>query len=70
MTWKSPANKLGHAHVEVGDNGDNLSIVLCCYFEDHSERPENDPTDDETGQGKWVMEKTLKALELIAEQLT
>lgn len=49
-------------------NGDNLAIVLVSYFEDHIDRPLDDPNDEETGWGVWSIKKTEEALDHIAEQ--
>ena len=47
-------------------NYDNLGVVLASYFSDHMNRPDNDPIDDEVGWGEWVLDKSNKAMELIA----
>lgn len=63
------ANKLGQAMIEERDPcSDTLATALASYFEGHCNRPAHDPEDDETGYGRWVMAKTLSALEHIAEQ--
>lgn len=64
-------NRLGSVLVE-NDNShgisDTLAIALCSYFEDHMDRPEDDPTDDEYGWGKWVVKKCDEALDLITAE--
>ena len=47
---------------------DNVAIALASYFEDHMNRPEEDPPDD-TGWGEWVVKKTNKAISLIAGEI-
>lgn len=64
-------NRLGSLPVENGDrHSDTLAIALCSYFEDHMERPEDDPIDDELGWGKWVIQKCDEALDLIVAEAT
>lgn len=60
-------NYIGGLLIEDGHNSDNLAIVLATYFSDYQNRPEDDSKDNETGWGKWVIEKTYRAIELIAE---
>lgn len=62
-------NTLGCIAVEDEYLSDNLGIVLASYFDDHPDRPGNDPV-DENGWGEWVMQKTWAALDLILEQVT
>lgn len=50
-------------------NSDNLAIVLASYFSRHIDRPGEDVDDTETGWGKWVLQKTDEALDLIAEEI-
>jgi hypothetical protein len=64
-------NRLGGLLVE-DDNShgipDTLAIALCSYFEDHVDRPDDDPIDDELGWGKWVVAKVEAAIDrLVAE---
>lgn len=61
-------NLLAGAYVEKVSDSDNLSIVLCSYFESHTDRPDNDP-DTENGWGEWAEQKADEALDLIAKQL-
>ena len=63
------ANRLGRASIDGIGESDNLSIALASYFEGHVGRPDDDPIDDETGYGEWVMEKTLSALEEIGNHI-
>ena len=61
-------NRVGCINVEDCEGaGDNLAIALATYFSDHRERPADDNDDPETGWGEWVIAKTHRALERIAE---
>lgn len=62
-------NRIGSISVEDGSNPDCLAIALCCYFDHHMDRPEDDPTDDDTGWGEWVARKTNEALERITSEV-
>lgn len=56
--------------VEDDYMADNIAIVLCTYFENHMNRPENDPKDDDKGWSKWVISKYEKAMKLIVKDIT
>ncbi len=61
-------NRIGCIFVEDGGaRGDNLAIVLASYFSAHMDRPKDDPDDVDTGWGVWVIDRTNRALELIAK---
>ncbi len=60
---------LGGFIVEDSFNTDNLSVVLVSYFSDHYERPLDDEPEDGGTWSKWVLEKTEKALALLARQI-
>lgn len=64
-------NRLGGLLVE-DDNShgipDTLAIALCTYFEDHPDRPDEDPIDDELGWGKWVAAKVDACLDRLATE--
>lgn len=61
-------NRIGCINVEDGGaRGDNLAIVLASYFSAREDRPKDDPDDVDTGWGVWVIDKTNRALERIAE---
>lgn len=55
--------------IESKTYGDNLAIVLASYFEEHLERPENDPIDEEYGWGEWTIKQTEDTIELMADQI-
>ncbi len=49
---------------------ENLSIALCCYFDSHHCRPEDDPIGDH-GWGEWVAlqcDETLKNIAIAIER--
>ncbi len=48
---------------------DCLAVALCSYFDDHMDKPENDPVDDEKGWGEWVCGKYEKAQENILNEV-
>lgn len=62
-------NKLGHVLVENAPMADNLAIALCSYFENHKDRPDDDPETDH-GWGVWVERKCNEALDLIGADYT
>lgn len=45
---------------------DNLAIVLCTYFTDHPDQPEDDP-ETEHGWGEWVEDQVDKTIHAIIE---
>lgn len=50
-------------------NSDNLATVLVSYFEEHLDKPEDSPVDDDRGGwSKWALDKTDAALDRIAAQ--
>ena len=61
-------NRIGSIFVEdCGGAGDNLAIVLASYFEEHNDKPADTEIDSETGWSQWAIEKTNRALALIAK---
>ena len=62
-------NVIGGCLIEDGPMVDNVAIVLCTYFSDHTDRPENDPEDGESNWGVWVLDKYEKAMELIVDEI-
>ena len=64
---------IGGTNIEddLGPRGscDNLAIALATYFEDHTDRPEDDEHDDELGWGVWVIKKSNEAIALIAKEV-
>ena len=44
-------------NMDADDCGDTLGCAIASYYESHPNRPDNDPIDDETGWGEWVMEQ-------------
>jgi hypothetical protein len=69
MSKVEQRNRIGFIFVEDdGARGDNLAIALASYFSGHMDRPEDDPDDTETGWGEWVIAKTNRALDRIAEE--
>lgn len=50
--------------------GDNLAIALATYFEDHDDRPKDDPPSEESESwGKWTIERTNDALDRIVAEV-
>lgn len=60
---------LNSVEVEPGVFSDNLAIVLASYFEEHLDRPKDDPTDTDVGWGVWTVEKVNESVEYISEQI-
>jgi len=54
--------------VEIDGWEDNLAIILCSYFEDHSECPDQEL--DETGWKPWAVEKCREMLRAISNSVT
>jgi hypothetical protein len=49
------------------DPSDNLSIVLCTYFSQHCDRPEDDEENEDNHYwGDWVCQKCDEALDRIS----
>ncbi|MDX9862552.1 MAG: hypothetical protein RBS99_16720 [Rhodospirillales bacterium] len=48
-------------------HGDNLSILLCSYFEDHPDCPEDGPLDDFDCWPQWACDRCDDLLRRIAE---
>lgn len=72
MSKHALRNRLGCLPATTTDlAGDNVAIALASYFEDHPNRPENDPPHpDSEAWGTWVIEQTNDALDrLVAEAL-
>lgn len=67
MTKNEKRNYLGNIYVEDDPTSDNLAIALASYFEKHIDRPDEDPAWEDTEWGQWVIEKTNRALDRIAE---
>lgn len=61
-------NTVGSCLLERDGFPDTLAIALCTYFEDHMERPKNDPETD-NGWGEWVERKTNEALDLLTDEV-
>jgi hypothetical protein len=64
-------NKIGCVQLE-DSNGydlkyDNLAIMLCTYFNDHPDCPEDQCIDDEYGWKPWVIEQTNRMLDAICK---
>ena len=51
------AHQIMFLNMEADDSGDTLGCAIATYYESHPDRPDDDPIDDETGWGEWVMEK-------------
>lgn len=49
--------------------GDNIAIALASYFDKHIAKPKNDEIDTDLSWGKWVIEKTNEALDLIVLEI-
>lgn len=45
-------------NLDHDDSGDALSVAIATYYDTHPDKPDNDPIDDETGWGQWVMEQS------------
>lgn len=69
MTKEEKRNYIGNIFVEDDPLTDNLAIVLVSYFEQHINRPENDPIDDQVGWGQWAVEKANEALDMIVQAI-
>ena len=65
----SAHGEVGGIYVEDEPLADNLAIVLCTYFTDHQNPPDDDP-ETERGWGEWVERKCDEALNLIEKRLT
>lgn len=64
--------RLGGHSVEDDGHADNLAIVLCTYFSDHLQRPEEDRETEEADNGhwgEWVTERHNLALDRIALEI-
>lgn len=48
---------------------DNLAIMICTYWDENPEKPENDPEDEERGWGEWVMKKYDETIEMLKSEL-
>jgi hypothetical protein len=59
-------NSIGSVVIYDCPHADNLAIALCIYFEDHMDRPENDP-ETEHGWGEWVEARCDEAIRRIAQ---
>ena len=60
------------ARFPVGNSpwADNIAIVLCTYFSDHPDRPENDVDDeDDCLWGEWVQDQYERVLNDLAKHL-
>lgn len=55
--------------IDIEERGDNLSIALCTYFDDHPNRPDDEEEDGEHGWRPWVVQKCDEALALIRQAL-
>ena len=59
-------NILGGVYLETDWNSDNLAVALMCYFEHHTDNPD-DGQEDEHGNNLWAAQKVDEALDRIAE---
>ena len=58
---------IGSITVGTDEHNDCLAIAIASYFTDDLTRPHDDPIDEDTGWGKWVIEQTNATLDSIAE---
>jgi hypothetical protein len=53
--------------VEIGDNYDNLAIIICSYFDEHPDNPNNGELDSSDWWEKWTIDRYEEFKEAISD---